>query len=599
MRLLDAETLQLHEYQGQDVPPYAILSHTWGADEVTFQDMQHQWSYRRKKGFSKLKGACKRAQMDGYKHIWIDTCCIDKSSSAELSEAINSMFSWYSESRVCYAYLSDVEHPADASLIWQQMKSSRWWTRGWTLQELIAPLQLEFFSKSWGRLGTKIDLAEDIFSLTKIPVQVLKASSHIYLHVHTSIAQRMSWAADRQTTRVEDIAYCLIGIFQIHMPLLYGEKEMAFIRLQQEIVKSSADQSLFAHESVPHLKSSSSMFAVSPAAFKQSDNIRPSFEVSSSMTSTSIGLEMQIALCPLKSVGIDLLESLRKGYEGLWLALLNCHIGDDGLTHPAIVLQQLDLDRKFYCRARWRNIVHIKPDLSGNEDAVMNAASPFIYFENGQKLEYQLEHIDFRRIFVGARQTNTPQTRWSTTAIRFRQIMQPEQSSLELHKTLHGTHRTQRSIPHSGLSFHISDAVVFVISDNKDLANVVYLVVWVESLNMVDVGESFGQKGPRYTQPKTSLRKGPFRKHLTDADLFDDLLQTCSKQGPYGPIAWKEGLLVNAQIKTRTFIGREAHEVTLTVTSCTPDESKDADHILHIYRPHTGFNKRLRASQNM
>jgi hypothetical protein len=134
MRLVNTHSLQLEEFifDGRGRPTYAILSHTWGKEEVIFFDMADLDKARAKAGFAKVEGACSLAASQGYDYIWIDTCCIDKSSSAELSEAINSMYRWYQWAKVCYAYLVDVQNP-------NQLEESKWFTRGWTLQELIAP----------------------------------------------------------------------------------------------------------------------------------------------------------------------------------------------------------------------------------------------------------------------------------------------------------------------------------------------------------------------------------------------------------------------------------------------------------------------------
>lgn len=252
MRLLDAKTLDFVEFVREDeTPKYAILSHTWEDDEVTFKDMRkYRPQAESKKGFRKIKHCADQAVKDGLGYFWIDTCCIDKSSSAELSEAINSMFRWYRNSEICYAFLSDIPfypvgpHP-DHEIELRQLEEipkSRWFTRGWTLQELIAPRRVVFFSKEWLRLYDKVDLGYVIEERTKIPRHVLVHGDYR----GKSIAQRMSWAAGRHTSRVEDMAYCLMGLFNINMPLLYGEGNKAFIRLQHEIIKESDDPSIFA-----------------------------------------------------------------------------------------------------------------------------------------------------------------------------------------------------------------------------------------------------------------------------------------------------------------------------------------------------------------
>jgi hypothetical protein len=237
MRLLDSRTLRLVEFFDASIPKYAILSHRWEDEEVSLQDMQTGVA-KDKKGYRKIESCCRRARLDGHEWVWIDTCCIDKTSSAELSEAINSMFRWYQRAWMCYAYLSDVwnESTGYQGEAWRlldaftlrALNDSLWFTRGWTLQELIAPDEVTFYDKDWCKIGTKTDLKETLSSITGIDVSVFDP----WFSVDSfSIAQRMSWASNRQTTRTEDMAYCLLGIFGINMPLLYGEGSRAFIRL--------------------------------------------------------------------------------------------------------------------------------------------------------------------------------------------------------------------------------------------------------------------------------------------------------------------------------------------------------------------------------
>ncbi|KAG7411307.1 hypothetical protein LZL87_007346 [Fusarium oxysporum] len=243
MRLLNVSTLQLKEFIGQ-VPPYAILSHTWTEEEVLYSDIGTLTSSS-KQGYPKLVGCCRKAAQDGFEWVWIDTCCIDKSSSAELSEAINSMYKWYQKATVCYAYLQDVT--TETSTITDvfhiiEFGRSRWFTRGWTLQELIAPQIVELCSKEWTVIGTKKSLASSIESVTGIPITVLRGSHPSSYNV----AERMSWASARTTTREEDLAYCLLGLFDVNMPLLYGEGAKSFIRLQEQILRQEEDYSMFA-----------------------------------------------------------------------------------------------------------------------------------------------------------------------------------------------------------------------------------------------------------------------------------------------------------------------------------------------------------------
>ncbi|KFA71346.1 hypothetical protein S40288_08954 [Stachybotrys chartarum IBT 40288] len=267
MRLLHAKTYLLEEFPGPEkpggrhqdafmgissasatTPEYAILSHTWGSakEEVSFQDMQYLAAAKKKAGFEKIAFTCRQARANGLEYVWIDTCCIDKHSSAELSEAINSMFRWYKLAKVCYVYLADVSQASKDGLGQQasvdEFSQSRWFTRGWTLQELLAPKRIIFFTKDWNIIGTMNELKTHVANITQIRPCYLDGEP---LH-KASVAERMSWASLRQTSRVEDIAYSLLGIFDINMALLYGEGEKAFQRLQREIINTYDDQTILA-----------------------------------------------------------------------------------------------------------------------------------------------------------------------------------------------------------------------------------------------------------------------------------------------------------------------------------------------------------------
>ncbi|KAH8755622.1 hypothetical protein F5882DRAFT_482080 [Hyaloscypha sp. PMI_1271] len=215
-------------------------------------------------GWKKIEGCCQMASRDQLEWAWVDSCCIDKTSSAELSEAINSMFRWYRDAEVCYAYLSDVWGPLEPGLMMMgDFRSSKWFTRGWTLQELLAPDELKFFNKDWGEIGTKESLREALCQVTGI--------KHLFNFEDASVAQKMSWAAKRVTTRLEDQAYCLLGIFGVNMPPLYGEGPGAFLRLQLEIMRISNDESLFAWED--DSIESGGLLAPSPKSFRYSTDI--------------------------------------------------------------------------------------------------------------------------------------------------------------------------------------------------------------------------------------------------------------------------------------------------------------------------------------
>ncbi|PMD54359.1 putative vegetative incompatibility protein HET-E-1 [Hyaloscypha bicolor E] len=221
-----------------DIPPYAILSHIWGLEEVTFGDMMDR-NMTSKTGFDKIRFCGEQARRDGLQYFWVDTCCIDKTSSAELAEAINSMFRWYRNAAKCYVFFSDVPRPTVGSedrpyqLPWESaLRASRWFTRGWTLQELITPASVEIFSKDWERLGDKNSLERLICEITGIPSKALRGTPL----ADFSMTERMLWAEPRQTTREEDMAYSLLGIFDVYMPLIYGEgRENAARRLREAI----------------------------------------------------------------------------------------------------------------------------------------------------------------------------------------------------------------------------------------------------------------------------------------------------------------------------------------------------------------------------
>lgn len=359
MRLLHARESKFQEFFEANVPPYAILSHTWGPvnTEVSYQDMLYVVNAARRSqhsddeigeiearpGFKKIMECRRRAIDDGLQWVWVDTCCIDKSSSAELTEAINTMHRWYKKSAVCYAYLADLpdgygksSNPKPLST-WQMeaFQNSRWFTRGWTLQELIAPRSLWFFDSGWKYFGRRSAPEESEPSLIQI-VSEITGIPQRYLEdgdvQHASIAQKMSWASNRTTTRTEDMAYCLLGIFNVNIPLLYGEGDQAFMRLQEEILKSSSDHSILAWSRSPitiqdrssiedasevpiqRRKGLESIFATSPQCFARSADLRP-FEqrALSEHSMTNLGLRIELPLCPI---------------NGGVVALLNCQWGN-------------------------------------------------------------------------------------------------------------------------------------------------------------------------------------------------------------------------------------------------------------------------------
>lgn len=356
MRLINIHSLKLEEFFGRNIPPYYILSHTWGNDEISFQEyiwlqayaeklaagvieekppkqrerlMAKDESLRRRSGYQKIihfaqlvptldKVADLRAD-----YIWVDTCCINKESSAELSEAINSMYQWYKGAELCIAFLADVEGTRDAPD--SDFERSRWFVRGWTLQELLAPRLLLFYNNRWEYITGRYEARQTIKKVTGIDERYL-----ILWGIHSaraSVAEKMSWAAQRQTTRLEDEAYCLMGIFGINMPLLYGEGKKAFVRLQEEIIKRDGDQTIFAWGYNRRLEVQSATFgmlAQSPRDFEHCGEIELMDETDIPYHMTNIGLRISVAL-------------FRPEHKpSITFAVLPCLINDQVLGFPIL-----------------------------------------------------------------------------------------------------------------------------------------------------------------------------------------------------------------------------------------------------------------------
>ncbi|RMY41808.1 hypothetical protein D0865_12183 [Hortaea werneckii] len=364
MLLLNARTYALKFFHtAKTAPPYAILSHTWEDDEVLFKDMDDLEKAKAKSGWQKIEYVCRQALEDGLEWAWVDTCCIDKSSSAELSEAINSMFNWYKCSTVCYVYLCDLtitatlrddapmvsawlekarnmthikvphtnpeldisktlwqEHAAYFEMVTCETRSGirkridaegsgrhrdgleislidtlgafskvKWWSRGWTLQELLAPRNVVFMDQKWQQIARLPELVVTVSTISSVDVKVLLHTASLQSRC---IAERLSWASRRSTTREEDSAYSLLGIFDANMPLLYGEGNRAFKRLQEVISLRLNDLSIYAWlKKIPlddHL-----MFAASPSYFATFNAVRKrSSGPTIGMTTSSMGITL-------------------------------------------------------------------------------------------------------------------------------------------------------------------------------------------------------------------------------------------------------------------------------------------------------------------
>jgi hypothetical protein len=353
MRLINTTTQTLDEFESADTPPYAIVSHTWTNGEITYQDLAHERNAGKEAGYAKLDNGCKVAAAAGFDYLWLDTCCIDKTNNVELSEAINSMFQWYKNASICFAYLADVPESADPPAANSPFSRSKWFTRGWTLQELLAPSEVMFLANDWTEIGHKTAFVSLITEITGIPSDFLLGEDL----EHASIAMRLSWASCRKTTKAEDIAYCLLGIFDIQMPLLYGEREAgAFRRLQQEIMKTSDDQSIFAWmKDSPHkplydssARQTFSLLAHSPASFRNSGNI-----VEAEAPVVSGYLDGIRTPTVFNNKGLHLsLPIIQKGDRRV-LAILNCSdLGQETEQRIAIWLHDVSTNGGRYIRVK-------------------------------------------------------------------------------------------------------------------------------------------------------------------------------------------------------------------------------------------------------
>lgn len=336
MRLLHCETLEFKIFHDESVPGYVILSHTWGDQEVSYQemrflqrllalpdDLKHDTAYvsilataagldlslndtksiRDRVGYKKILGTAEIAKSWSISYFWVDTCCIDKTSSAELQEAINSMYKWYRASSSCLVYLEATMPVTRGQLeddyFQTMLRASRWVTRGWTLQELIAPSQVVFYDQDWNFITSKSMDSDAISSITGIPEYILTTGDLS----QASVAQKMSWAADRKTTRIEDQAYSLMGIFAVHMAMLYGEGDKAFRRLQEEIMKTSSDDSIFAWRAPDGSMSSlRGLLANSPLEFRRSGLVLQPKYNRNTYTTLNLGLRIEThrALIPME-----------------------------------------------------------------------------------------------------------------------------------------------------------------------------------------------------------------------------------------------------------------------------------------------------------
>ncbi|KAH7254178.1 heterokaryon incompatibility protein-domain-containing protein [Fusarium redolens] len=422
MRLLNVVDERLESFFGDEneIPPYGILSHRWGKDEITFQDLTQGslQDFHGRQSFSKIWDLLDRADKDGLSYVWIDTCCIDKSSSAELSEAINSMFRWYQQSKKCYVYLDDFDAISNCKLVYYEYSErtaildesdnsffdSLWFTRGWTLQELIAPRNVEFYDKNWISFGSRdFALLDRICHRTGIWPQLFREPrcacpserghstfafrDGVCVGCHGldtlpqtldsfAVSIKMSWASSRITTRKEDAAYCLLGLFNLNMPLLYGEGDKAFLRLQEAIVRQSKDQSVLLWRARPDVAPQGfapGCLAPSSSAFKEPvhilgrrvfNRVDKKYEANflgnlATMEITDTAIRTSLWICPCKVVP----DGTQTTSRNLWLGIMQLAYDDDYLMRPALLLEYMgtvDMYRRVY----HQHIVPVNPRIT-------------------------------------------------------------------------------------------------------------------------------------------------------------------------------------------------------------------------------------------
>lgn len=415
MILINTETLQLHITSNTNYN-YAVLSHTWGTfyEELNYQEMmvpERTPITLAKPGYLKMIQLCEIARARySLPWAWIDTCCIDKSSSAELSESINSMFMIYKNAEVCFNYLADVHEPPSGG--WSDdgenedewtwaFVNARWFTRGWTLQELIASRQSVFYTSDWRYIGTKQELSQTIARHTGISSLILLGSTF----TRTSVAERMSWASKRTTTRVEDMAYCLLGLFDIHMPLLYGEGERAFLRLQHEIIKRTNDRTIFLWQATEKSHTTfRNLFARSPAEFASFDGYNLDAEYGQFEISQK-GLEIEVPLLEVPdSSGPEFFAVIVDAGEGFHCVKLR----QVGRTTYARV------NAEDYYRLRNENYVRFANDNPRTETQCITVPSSFDRFSYESTMDFRLGgfHVEIYPAELQIVSAN-PQDAWS------------------------------------------------------------------------------------------------------------------------------------------------------------------------------------------
>ncbi|OCK80961.1 HET-domain-containing protein [Lepidopterella palustris CBS 459.81] len=389
LRFVDGR-LTLTNFSGRTVPPYAILSHRWSEDcndEVLFEDLGTD-AWITKANSPKIVFCAGRAAEDGLEYFWIDTCCIDKWDRDELSKAVNSMFRWYQNAFKCYVYLSDVlwssgEHAGQQRPWEAAFRESCWFKRGWTLQELIAPASVEFFTSDGQRVGDKESLEQIIHEITGIPDQALQCSS---LH-EFSVSDRIAWLGDRRTTEPEDAAYCLLGILNISMPLSYGEgKEKALSRLREELQATADSPSIIPFSQNERFVGREAELAeIESQLFTDKHSTRIAITGEGGTGKSQLALEIAHRLrrknkhCSVFWVDVSSIDSLWQGYSSIaeklklpgWddekadvMELVRIHLSGEKVGQWLLVfdnVDNLDLVPAEYAKRKPTNLVNYLP----------------------------------------------------------------------------------------------------------------------------------------------------------------------------------------------------------------------------------------------
>lgn len=333
MRLLHATHLYMKVFHGSKIPPYVILSHRWedADEEVELKDFE-LGNASNKQGYVKVQNLCRIAREYGVEWVWLDTCNIDKANSTELNEAINSMYKWYANSEFCVAYLFDYDSHKHKSI-----GVSTWFNRCWTLQELISPRTVRFYDGLWHFCGTKAKVCKKLAEITGIDTDTLRGADPR----RCSIAQRMSWAAGRQATRIEDEAYSLLGLFDLSLPMLYGDGEKAFMTLQERIIQYSDDPTILAWDSEfsDDPEACHGLLAKSPSAFRGCRNTK------------LIDERKRVSKLTYNFTGVELETLTTPHGMNTYICVLDCTSSAEPGERDAILVERLE-DEDQYARVR-------------------------------------------------------------------------------------------------------------------------------------------------------------------------------------------------------------------------------------------------------